>query len=139
MKRNLCKTVFMVVALLATTLFVSCGKDDKYYQPKNYTYYITTDHMTLAPGAPCTVDDVAKEFKYYFDKGCTSDTYDTINLEYIIRYTYNQQATRKWVQFYHGYILIMCNIRTSNQPDVVMYKLDLDTHVLTKLYNITNA
>ena len=105
MKRNLCKTVFMVVALLATTLFVSCGKDDKYYQPKNYTYYITTDHMTLSPGAPFTIDDVAKEYKYYFDKGCSTDYYNMPVLEDIIKYTYNQQATRKWVQYYHGYIL----------------------------------
>ena len=133
MKRHLCKTVFMVVALLATTLFGSCSKDDKYNQPANYTYYITTDHMTLAPGAPCTVDDVAKEFKSYFDKGCPTDYYNMPVLEDVIKYTYNQQATRKWVQYYHGYILIMCKIITSNQPDGAMYKLDLDTHVLTQL------
>ena len=133
MKRHLCKTVFMVVALLATTLFVSCGKDDKYNQPANYTYYITTDHMTLAPGAPFTIDDVAKEYKYYFDLGCPTKYYNMRVLEDIIKHTYYIQATRKWVQYYHGYILIMCNIRTSNQPDEAMYKLDLDTHVLTQL------
>lgn len=133
MKRYLLKTVAMVIVLFAMTLLTSCGKDDKYNQPANYTYYITTDHMTLAPGAPCTVDDVAKEFKHYFDMGCSTDYYNMPVLEDIIKQTYNQQATRKWVQYYHGYILIMCNIRTSNQPDEAIYKLDLDTHVLTQL------
>ena len=134
MKNKSLKTVSIIIALLAITLLTSCGKDDRYYQPKNITYYITTDHMTLSPGAPFTINDVANDFKYYFDLGARSDYYDLITLSDIIKETYSQQAKKGWTSYYHGYVIIMSNMKTPKLDDKPIYKLDFDTRVLTQLY-----
>ena len=133
MKNKSLKTVSMIIALLAITLLTSCGKDDKYNQPKEYTYYMNTSHMTLDEGAPCTLAQVAEEYKHYFDMGCDPNKYNNAVLQDIIVTTNRIQAKNGWTKFYHGYALIMCHHNSYPNENEPMYKFDYDTNTLTEL------
>lgn len=133
MKNRVLKTVLVIIGLSAITLLTSCGKDDKYDQPKNLTYYITTDHMTLSSGAPFTINDVANDFKSDFDRGADPSHYDVLFLSDLIKNIYDQQTKKGWTSYYHGYVIIMRNIKKPAQPDEAVYKLDFDTHLITFL------
>lgn len=133
MKKVLLKTVTIMIAVFAITLLAACSSSNDDDNPKEYTYYINTTHMTLDVGAPCTLDQVAQQYKYYFDMGCDPNKYNNIVLQDIIITTNRKQAADGWTKFYHGYALIMCHHNSLPNEDTQMYKFNFDTNTLTEI------
>lgn len=134
MKKYLCKTVAMMFAIFAVTSFLACSSsNDDDDGSKEYVYYMNTTHMTLAEGAPCTLDQVAQEYQHYFDKGCDPNKYNNQVLQDIIVTTNKLQSDKGWTKFYHGYALIMCHHNSYPNENEPMFKYDFDTNTLTEI------
>lgn len=132
MKTVMKKTVAMMIAVFAMTLLAACGGDD-YDHPKEFTYTFDTSHMTLSEGSPCTLDQIAQDFKYYFDKGCETEHYQDLVLQDIILTTYRSQYARGWAKYYHGYGIIVCHHYSLPNELTPMYKFDFDANKLIEI------
>lgn len=132
MKTVIRKTVAMMFAMFALTSLMACSSDD-YDQPKEYTYTFDTSHMTITEGAPFTLNEVAQEYKHYFDMGCYTEYYNNIVLQDIILTTDKIEVKKGWKYFLHGYALVICHHYSYPNKTEPMFKLDYDTNTLTEL------
>lgn len=132
MKTVIKKTVAMMIAVFAITSLAACGGDD-YDHPKEYTYTFDTSHMTIDKGAPFTLDEVAQEYKYYFDKGSETAHYNDIVLQDIILYTDKLEVKKGWKYYLHGYALVICHHYSYPNKTEPMFKLDYDANMLTEI------
>lgn len=133
MKTVIRKTVAMMIAMFTLTSLMACSSSNDDDNPKEYTYYMNTTHMTLAEGAPCTLDQVAQEYQHYFDMGCDPNKYNNLVLQDIIVSTNRIQAKNGWTKFYHSYALIMFHHNSYPNENVPMFKYDFDTNTLTEI------
>lgn len=133
MKTVIKKTVAMMIAVFAITSLAGCSSSNDDDNPKEYTYYMNTTHMTLDAGAPFTLDQVAQEYQKYFDMGCDPNKYNNMLLQDIILNTDKIQVKNGWRKFMHGYALIMCHHNSYPNENEPMFNMDYDTNTLTEI------
>lgn len=118
----------IIIAIFATTLFISCSNNDD--DLNEFTYTFDTTNMTLSEGSPCTLDQIAKEYQSNIQTSCDKKYYYNVRLENCIITTFDNQRIKGWTKYYHGYALIICHYHIRPEQITPVFKFDFDANKL---------
>lgn len=138
MKRLFSKLVLVFAITLMAGFASSCSSndDDDNVVDNNYTraytFYITTDKLTLDPGAPFTKETFAKKYYDAMNLRCDGTWLDSKSSLDAALQVYNAQENNDQTKYLHGSVTIMCHVKSTNK-DMPLYKYDIDSSTLEDL------
>lgn len=137
MKRLFSKLALVFAITLMASMTTSCSSNDDDNKvdntyTKEYTFYVTTDQITLDAGAPFTKDQLAKQYNDAINKACDGTWLDYDTLLKVALDVYNTQALADQTKYIHGTTTIMCHVKSTNK-EMYLYSYNVDTAMLKEI------
>ena len=136
MKRLFSKLALVFAITLMAGFVSSCSSNDDdnvdNTYTKEYTFYVTTDQITLDSGAPFTKDQLAKKYNETINKACDGTWLDYKTLLKVALDVYNTQALADQTKYIHGTTIIMCHVKSTNK-EMYLYSYNIDTSMFTEI------
>lgn len=135
MKRLFSKLALVFAITLMAGFVSSCSSNDDdnvENTSKEYTYYITTDKITIDAGSPFTKDQLAKIYNDELNKECHDNWIDYKTLLNAVFNIYIIQNMEEKVKYIHGMTTVMCHVKSTNK-EIALFNYDIDTNMVTEL------
>ena len=136
MKRLFSKLALVFAITLMAGFVSSCSSNDDdnvdNTYTKEYTYYITTDKITVDAGAPFTKEQLVKMYTDAINKTSGGNWLDYKTMLNAVIDVYKTQDMVDKVKYVHGSTIVMCHVKSTNK-ELSICNYDIDADMITDM------